>query len=518
MLRDLALPRRAPLTEAIAPHWRRPLLHLVLAWGFLLVMFAHVVADMARQFWDSSTYNHILFVPFIIGWLVHMRAAELVKITPQAWWPGLIGVAGALFLWLLGDLTGLALATHLALVLLLQASAITLLGVRVTAALLFPMAYMLFLVPFGDELVPALQMITADLTIALVHLSGIPAVIDGVFIDTPIGLFEVAEACSGVKFLVAMVALGTLAAHVCFVSWWRRAGFMVAAIVLPILANSVRAWGTIYIAQSQGIEFAVGFDHIFYGWVFFALVMGLLLAMAWPFFDRPRDDRFVDGQAIADWPLLAPIERFRTSGTMCLGVIAALVAGIAAWSISARAVVAEIPAQIALPAVPGWQQVEAAPGLWWEPRAGGADHRLLAFYQDADGAHVDVFYALYAAQDEGREAGSFGQGALMPDTDWRWHSPGPDFGMGLSDRLQAYTDTQRLALTLYRHRDLTTGSVAQLKLSNIRDRLTFDPHPTITLILSAPEGGPVSAEESLRRFLSATGEPGAWMDRVAQLP
>jgi len=82
---------------------------------------------------------------------------------------------------------------------------------------------MLFLVPFGDELVPTLQMITADLTIALVHLSGIPAVIDGVFIDTPIGLFEVAEACSGVKFLVAMVALGSLAAHVCFASWWRRA-------------------------------------------------------------------------------------------------------------------------------------------------------------------------------------------------------------------------------------------------------------------------------------------------------
>lgn len=518
MLRDLALPRRAPLTEAIAPQWRRPLLHLALAWGFLLVMFAHVVADMARQFWDSSTYNHILFVPFIIGWLVHMRSAELGKVTPEAWWLGLLGVAGALFLWLLGDLTGLALATHLALVLALQASAITLLGVRATAALLFPIAYMLFLVPFGDELVPTLQMITADLTIALVHLSGIPAVIDGVFIDTPIGLFEVAEACSGVKFLVAMVALGSLAAHVCFVSWWRRAAFMAAAVILPILANGVRAWGTIYIAQSQGIEFAVGFDHIFYGWVFFALVMGLLLALAWPFFDRPRDDRFIDGQAIAAWPLLAPLERFRAGGAVCLGAIAALSVAVAAWSISARQLEATIPVQITLPAVSGWQQVEAAPGLWWEPHASGADHRLLAFYQDADGARVDVFYALYAAQGEGREAGSFGQGALMPDTDWRWHSPGPDFGMGLSDRLQAYGDTQRLALTLYRHRDLTTGSVARLKLSNIRDRLTFDPHPTITLILSAPEGGPVPAEEALRRFLSATGDTGEWMDRVAQLP
>ena len=77
----------------------------------------------------------------------------------------------------------------------------------VIAGLLFPLSYMLFLVPFGDELIPALQTITARLTVALTHLSGIKADIDGVFINTPVGLFEVAEACSGVKFLIAMAAL-----------------------------------------------------------------------------------------------------------------------------------------------------------------------------------------------------------------------------------------------------------------------------------------------------------------------
>lgn len=509
---------RVPLVEGIAPQWRRPLLHLALAWVFLLVLFAHVVIDMVRQYWNSSTYNHILFVPLIVAWLVHLRRTELARVTPHAWWPGLIGMAGALFLWLLGDITGLALATHLALVLMLQASAITLLGVRASAALLFPLAYMLFLVPLGDELVPALQLITADITIALVRLSGIPAVIDGVFIDTPVGLFEVAEACSGVKFLIAMVALGALAAHVCFVSWWRRAAFMAAAVILPILANGVRAWGTIFIAQSQGLEFAVGFDHVFYGWVFFALVMGVLLALSWPFFDRPRDDRFIDGGALAAsaWP--AKLERLGGKSLACLAGMAILALGVAAWSIAARQVEARVPAQIALPAVAGWQQVETGTGLWWEPRASGAAHRLLGTYQDKDGARVEVFLAVYAAQDEGREAGATGEGALMPDSDWRWHSPGPDFGWGQSDNLQAFTDTQRLALTLYRHRELTTGSVARLKLSNIRDRLAFDPHPTIMLILSAAEDGPVAAEEALHRFLLAIGDPGEWMDRIAQVP
>ena len=514
---DLALPQRASLAQRLPPAWRKPVLHLAIGWTLLLVLFAPVFVDMFWQYWDSSTYNHVLFVPLILAWLVKMRAPELAKLTPVAWWPGLIGVAGALFLWLLGDISGLALATHLAVVVALQSVAITLLGVRVSAALMFPLAYMLFLVPFGDEMVPMLQTITAILTIALTQWSGIPAVINGVFIDTPVGLFEVAEACSGVKFLIAMLALGTLAAHVCFTSRWRRTVFMASAIVLPIVANGIRAWGTIYIAQSQGIEFAVGFDHIFYGWVFFALVMALLLALAWPFFDRSPDDRFIDGDAIAASPLLGVLEKFSAPLIRSLVAIALLAIGFAVWSAQARQVEAAVPREISLPAVPGWQAAEPA-GLWWEPRAAGADHRLLGFYVDADGARVDVFYALYAAQDEGREAGAFGEGALMPGTDWRWHSPGPDFGMGISDRLQAYADVQRLTLTLYRHRDLMTGSLVQLKLSNMRDRLTFSPHPTAKLILSASEGGPVPAEEAMRRFLAATGETGAWMDRIAAAP
>jgi exosortase A len=516
MLPDLALPRRAMLTERLPEAWRKPLLHLALGWTLLLGLFAPVVADMVAQYWDSSTYNHVLFVPLILGWLVSVRAPELAKLAPQGWWPGLVGLAGALFLWLLGDVTGLALATHLALVVAMQAMAVTMLGVRVSVALLFPLAYMLFLVPFGDELVPALQMITAAITIAFTHWSGIPAEINGVFIDTPVGLFEVAEACSGVKFLIAMVALGTLAAHVCFTSWKRRTLFMVAAVVLPIVANGIRAWGTIYIAQSQGIEFAVGFDHIFYGWVFFALVMGLLLALAWPWFDRPQADPFIDGETIAKSPLLTALDAFCAPVTRLLVVAAALALGFAAWSAQARQVEAVLPQEIALPEVAGWDWTDPS-GLWWEPRAAGAEHRLLGFYRDADGAQVDVFYALYAAQDEGREAGAFGEGALMPGTDWRWHSPGPHFGGGISERIRA-GDFHRVTLTFYRHRDLLGGSLVRLKLSNMHDRLAFDPHPTMLLILSASEGGPVPAEESLRRFLASTGETGAWMDRIALTP
>ena len=292
---DLTL--KAPLQQRWAnlpAAWRRALACLAIAWACNVALFATDWREMFLQWWDSSTYNHVLLIPFILVWLISLRWREVVKLEPQGWWPGLVFFGGAAFLWLLGTFAGLSLATQLGVVLMAQASAVVLLGPRVCAGLLFPIAYMLFLVPAGDELIPFLQTITAHMTMALLDASQVPAHIEGVFITTPGGYFEVAEACSGVKFLIAMIAYGALVANVCFASWSRRIAFMGLSIAMPILANGVRAWGTIFIAEHRGIEFAAGFDHIFYGWIFFALVMALVMVMAWRFFDRAIDDRMID--------------------------------------------------------------------------------------------------------------------------------------------------------------------------------------------------------------------------------
>lgn len=139
---------------------------------------------------------------------------------------------------------------------------------RASLLLALPIAFAAFLVPFGDEIIPPLQLITADIAIVLTRWSGVPASIDGIYINTPAGLFIVAEACSGVKFLVAMVTLGVLVCFTRFASWRRRAEFLAACVIVPIIANGVRAWATIFVAQYIGAEKATGFDHIVYGWVF----------------------------------------------------------------------------------------------------------------------------------------------------------------------------------------------------------------------------------------------------------
>ncbi len=271
-------------------HWRRPLALLALLWAAIAALFAHDIAHMADIWWSSSTYNHILFIPPLIAWLVAERAALLSPLRPAFWLAGIAPLVVAMFVWLAGQGTDIALLRHLGVVLMLQAAVGTAFGPLLVRALAFPLAYALLLVPFGDEVVPLFQHITAQLTMPLLALSGIPATLDGLYITTPSGMFVVAEACSGVMFLVAMAAFAILAAHLCFRSWKRRIIFVASALVTTIIANALRAFGTILIAENWGHAYATGLDHLIYGWVFFAATLIAVMLAAYRWFDRPAND------------------------------------------------------------------------------------------------------------------------------------------------------------------------------------------------------------------------------------
>lgn len=280
--------------------WQAALGSLGLAWAAIAALTAREWGEMLHQWTNIDTYNHILIVPVIIVWLVALRRDQLARMTPEGWWPGLFAVCAALALWTAGRISGINLLAHAGTIAAMQACVLAVLGPRVALVLALPLGFAVFLVPFGDEIIAPLQLITAQIAVQLTHWSGVAATLDGINIDTPAGLFIVAEACSGVKFLIAMVAIGALVSATSMTSWRRRALLMGACVIVPVLANGVRAWGTIYLAQIFSVEFAKGMDHIIYGWIFFALVLGAVLMVAWRFFERePEDAGFSASEADA---------------------------------------------------------------------------------------------------------------------------------------------------------------------------------------------------------------------------
>lgn len=478
--------------------WRRPLLALAFALAALLTVFGRDAADMAALWWNISTYQHCLYVLPIIGWLLWLRAPEVVRTTPAGWLPGLALVFGAALIWLVGEAGGVAIVRHVGLILMLQASVIAILGPAVARAILFPLFYLIFLVPFGDELTGPMQTLTARMTMALLDVTGVPASIDGVFITTRAGWFEVAEACAGVKFLVAMIAYGALAANVCFRSPLRRTLFMVAALIVPVLANGVRAWATIYVAESIGVKAATGFDHIVYGWVFFALVMIAIMGAAWPFFDRRLDEDWLDGRTFAIWKPAAPVL-----------ILTPLVVGAAAlpvaWDrVAAAAGRSALPARVALPVVSGWRLVGDLPGTPWTPRFDGADHRLFGRYGNAAGQRVDIGIALYGWQGRGREIVGFGQGAADPASHWAWAADLPTLAGGRTERLMAPGKAEREAATFWVVGGAAVQGRAGVKFATLRARLTGSDQSAATLIISAEGKG---AHDALVAFVRDMGDP-----------
>lgn len=495
----------------ISPAWRSALIRLGIAWGVILVAFARDAADMVMIWWDSSTFNHILLIPFILAWLVSQRSNELKRITPMVWWPGLLVMAAAAGGWVLGEAAGVALARHLALVMFLQGSVLALLGQHVGRALMFPLGYALFLVPVGEELVPPLQGITADISMALLGLTGIPAHIEGVFISTPTALFRVAEACSGVKFLIAMVAYGVLAANVCFKSWPRRMGIIAVAIVVPVLANGLRAFGTIYIAHHQGLDFAAGFDHIFYGWIFFAIVLLVVMAIGWQFLDRQVTDPFIE-PALAD-RLAAASRNIIGNDRPVLVAAGLLLAAPLGWALLGLPGPATLPARDTLPQIAGWQRVAYDPVAPWTPRAQGSNRILFASYV-RNGQKVDVFAALYDGQSEGREITAYGQGALDPEGAWSWVEAAPAIPDGKADVITGPGRMVRDVATFYRIGNTVTGSNLTIRLESLKARLLRHSQSAMILIVSAERSGDGSARPAIEALLRDAGGAQALSETV----
>ena len=274
---------------------------------------------MAHQWWNIDTYSHILLILPILAWLVWIRRDEVARVEARGWWPGFLWCLLGLAICFVGRSADINLIAQLGVIVAFQGATFGIVGLRVGLILAFPLAYMFFLVPFGDEIIPPLQYVTAEMATALTRFSGVETVADGIHIDTPAGLFIVAEECSGVKFLVAMVALGVLVAYSCFASWKRRMLFLLACVIVPIVANGIRAWATIFIAQYVGAEAAGSFDHIVYGWFFFGIVIALVLGVAWRWFEREPEEAGWSAQQVSALPMLQRLEGNGASPALVLG-------------------------------------------------------------------------------------------------------------------------------------------------------------------------------------------------------
>ena len=401
--------------SAVRPAWAsRSILALGFAIAVIVALYWRTAESIVAIWWRSETFAHGFVVVPICLWLVWRRRDELAQTEVKPWWPGLIGVLGAGALWFVSSAADVLVIKQLAVVLMIEAAIVTIAGTRVARVLLFPLLFLLFAVPAGDILVPTLISWTADFTVGALRASGVPVYREGNHFIIPSGMWSVVEACAGLRYLIASLMVGTLYGMLAYRSALRRAAFIAASILVPIVANWLRAYMIVMLAHLSNNRIAVGFDHLIYGWIFFGVVM-LLLFWIGSYWQEPPAQPAVNSPGSGKG---AEAGRVRNPH---LGLAAlAAVALASLWLPVESALMPETEtSNPALPAVAGehgWTATAQAPA--WKPRyTGFASERTQILRRD--GRDVGLYLAYYRGQKKGRELITSAN-ALVTTNEWNW--------------------------------------------------------------------------------------------------
>ena len=241
---------------------------VVLLVACVLALYWKTTLSMVSIWERSETFAHGFVVIPIFCYLLWRKRDALDGLVPKPHWGALLGIAAAGVVWLVGEIVSAASVSQFAMVAMVPFAVWAVLGTRIAMALVIPLAFLFFAVPFGEFLVPTLMDWTADFTVAALRASGVPVYQEGNFFVIPSGMWSVVEACSGLRYLIASLMVGCLYAYLSYRSTLRRVAFIAASLVVPIIANWLRAYMIVMLGHLSNNRLAVGVDHLIYGWIF----------------------------------------------------------------------------------------------------------------------------------------------------------------------------------------------------------------------------------------------------------
>lgn len=371
--------------------WRNSILVFAVSLAWLVFLYRDTALDMATIWYRSETFNHGFIVFPIAFWLIWTRRFHLALLVPKSSFvaiPLLALVGGG---WLLGDLASVNAVTQFAFVLMLVLLVPAVFGFHVAKAIAFPLFFMFFAVPVGEFAIPLLMEWTARFTVFAVRLTGIPVLQDGMQFVLSSGRWSVIEACSGVRYLIASTCVGTLYAYLNYVSLRRRLIFIAVSIVVPVVANWLRAYMIVMIGHLSNGKLAAGVDHLIYGWVFFGVVIMIMFMIGarWTEVEAKPEKAMTVGNAGAVAPALGVL-------ALCT-VILMLTMAAPHWVQSAvsRSSQGAVPKLAQISNLPAW--APGAPPVDWHPSYQNPPAELAQSFERA-GMRIGLYVVFYRNQ------------------------------------------------------------------------------------------------------------------------
>ena len=376
--------------------WRITLISAISAFFVLLVLFRETSQGMVHIWYNFETYTHGFLILPITLWLIWQKRLHLAGFTPMPAPGFLVLLAGGLVVWALARLTGVLVAEQFAFVGVVIVATASILGWQVSKFLAFPLLFLFFAVPMGEDLIPPMMEFTATFTVEALRLTGIPVYRDGLWFSLPTGNWSVVEACSGVRYLIASVTLGVMYAYITYHTLWKRLLFIVMSAVVPILANGLRAYMIVMIGHLSDMEYATGVDHLIYGWVFFGIVMFILFWIGSYWQERQEEPRYVAPPSSHKAEKQAPHTILLTTTILLSAAFAVYATDRAEDMETQMAGVLEAPSEAG-----DWRLTETT--VPWSAAHLPTDHKIEAVYSNGK-SDLQLYVVLFPQQRQGYEA------------------------------------------------------------------------------------------------------------------
>jgi exosortase D (VPLPA-CTERM-specific) len=349
-------------------------------------------------------------LPFVALFLIWQRGSILRQMPFTGSWWGVMLVGLGLFAFVAGELGTIYTVVQYGFLLALGGVLLSFLGRRAFWVILPAYILLFFMVPLPnflyENLSAQLQLISSQLGVWIIRLFGVSVYLEGNVIDLGNYQLQVVDACSGLRYLFPLTALGFIAAVIFKGALWKKVVLFVSTIPITILMNSFRIGVIGVLVEYWGIEMAEGFLHDFEGWIIFMACGAILVLEMWLLSRVGKDRRSLLDAFSIEGPAALPKDAQRQYRKVPRSFVAAsllLLSGAAvAHVLPSRAeVIPERQDFLFFPSeVGGWTGEKTRMGQKYLEALRLTDY-LLADFENPLGDSVNLYVAYYASQRKG---------------------------------------------------------------------------------------------------------------------
>lgn len=211
----------------------------------LILVYLPAFLWMKYKFLEyDSNYSHGFLIPIISLFLIWKMKDELKQIPVTSYSKGLILFSSGLLIHVVSRCLMIDFLSAFSFIVVIFGLCLYLLGRSITQKIIFPISFLIFMIPLPDVLTLALtfhmKMFATYWATICANLIGLPAVMDGAMIYLPNDFLEIGEPCSGIRSLITLLALGALFAYILPISFSKKIILFFLTIPIALLSNITR--------------------------------------------------------------------------------------------------------------------------------------------------------------------------------------------------------------------------------------------------------------------------------------